>query len=114
MSAPTQPSTTAFSKQEIALPRTLGYILVVIGAVGAIGAAVYVTHSGDPIWAAILAMFLLERVRDTKVEYRWKPTVLGGTMAVLSILLGAACVYLKSPTPLWGLILIGFLTDAIV
>ncbi|CAN5122240.1 hypothetical protein BH11PAT1_BH11PAT1_2250 [soil metagenome] len=114
MSALKQQGTETYSKGDLALPRSLGIVLVILGGVTAVAAGVYVTHSGDPIWALILIIFLVERVRDTTIEYRWKPTLLGGVMAFLSVLIGVAVLYLKSPTPLWGLILIGLLTDAVI
>ncbi|MBU0709015.1 hypothetical protein KJ596_04720 [Patescibacteria group bacterium] len=96
------------------VPLVIGIIITIIGASVAIGLAIWFTHSASPLWAIILLIWGIERVRFTKREYNWKPAVLGLVMGVAYALLGIVAWYVNDARVLWAMILVNWLGDAIV
>lgn len=101
-------------QKAVDFPLVLGILLTVLGAAGAIAVCVWFTHSADPLWAIILLIFGMQRVRETDREYAWKPAVLGLVMGLAYVALGVVAYYIKDANVLWAMILVNWLADAIV
>ena len=95
-------------------PLVIGFLLAFLGGAAAIGMAVYFSHSASPLWAIILLIWGMERIRSTDREYVWKPTVLGLIIGVAYAVLGVVGWYVNEPRVLWAMILVNWLADAII
>ncbi len=100
--------------QATEVPRIVGFLLAILGGFLAIGIAIGVTHNSDPLWAIILLIWGLERVKSAGSEYRWKPTVLGLVLALGYVGLGIVAYYLHNANVLWAMILVNWLADSII
>lgn len=102
------------AQPKVDAPLVIGIIVAILGAAVAIGLAVWFSHSADPLWAIILLIWGIQRVRDTDREYGWKPAVLGLVMGVAYAILGIVAYYINDANVLWAMILVNWLGDAIV
>lgn len=103
-------------KQKPALdgPMVTGLILTVVGGLGAIGICIAFSHDPAALWAIILLIWDLNRVRETDREYHWKPAVLGLVMGIAYLALGIIAWYVNNLEVLWAMILVNWLGDALI
>lgn len=95
-------------------PAVLGIMLTIIGGAIAIGICTWFSHNPNCLWAIILLMWGVERVRSTDREYSWKPAVLGLVMGFAYAAVGIAAYYTQNVNVLWAMILVSWLGDAII
>jgi len=89
--------------------KNIGIFLCVIGGSVAIGIGIFVTGSAEYLWALVLLMWGVTRVRNSK-----KSLLIGAVMALLYIALGGVIFFVKNAEYLWAMILINWLTDEIL
>lgn len=86
----------------------IGIVVTLLGALAAIGSSIWVTKSPTPLWALILVMWGVERVRHGK-----KPALSGTVLGLVYLFLGIIVIYLKDSSVLWAMILANWLIDYI-
>lgn len=86
-----------------------GTFLCILGGLVAIGTGIFVTGSAEYLWALVLLMWGISRVRNSK-----KSLYTGAVMALLYIALGGVILFVKNAEYLWAMILINWLTDEIL
>jgi hypothetical protein len=92
----------------------IGVAFTVLGGMIAIAAGIYVTRSGDPLWALILLAWLAGEVKDTDSKYKWRPMVAGLTMGLACVGLGLVVLFTGSPGALWAMILLCLVAKNII
>ncbi len=102
--------TTKPYKDNTSFARAIGVLLALIGSFIAIGAGVYVTHSGEPLWALILTLWMIQEIGGRG----WRPAFMGLVMFIATVGIAVAIYFLHSPQPLWALILVVWLSDDVV
>ena len=95
------------------LPKTLGALLVVLGGAFTVGAGVYVMQEPTPLWGLFFVLWMLEELCRDKPSDNWQPVRTGLIMFVAAVLLGVAVLYLHTAGPVWGLILVPWMADAL-
>ncbi|OGD69998.1 hypothetical protein A3A84_01900 [Candidatus Collierbacteria bacterium RIFCSPLOWO2_01_FULL_50_23] len=88
----------------------LGMAICILGGLVAIGITIFVTGNAAYLWALVLLMWGVTRVRASKKN----PLYVGALMALLYVALGVVIYFVKDGAYLWAMVLIMWLAGQIL
>lgn len=77
----------------------VGIVLALIGGLATIGIAIFVTGNAAYLWALVLLMWGIARVRASD-----KPLFVGAVMCLLYLALGGVIYYVADGVYLWAMV----------